>query len=88
MNSGIFRLNLSDVQKGLVMAVLAGFALPIAAAIQTPGFDIFNANWGEVLNLAINGAVIGFATYIFKNFISNSKGEVVTPLGNIGVEKK
>jgi|CXWL01.1.fsa_nt_gi hypothetical protein len=84
MSSGIFRLNLSDVQKGLVMAVLAGFALPIAAAFQTPGFDLFNANWGEILNLAINGAVIGFVTYMTKNFFSNSQGEVVTPLGNIG----
>ena len=66
------------------MAVLAGFALPIAAAFQTPGFDLFNANWGEIINLAINGAVIGFITYMTKNFFSNSQGEVVTPLGNIG----
>lgn len=81
MNSGIFRINLSDVQKGLVMAVLAGFALPIAAAFQTPGFDLFNANWGEIINLAINGAVIGFITYMTKNFFSDREGKV---LGSIG----
>ena len=63
------------------MAVLAGFALPIAAAFQTPGFDLFNANWGEIINLAINGAVIGFITYITKNFFSDREGKV---LGSIG----
>ena len=63
------------------MAVLAGFALPIAAAFQTPGFSIFEANWAEVINLAVNGAVIGFITYLTKNFLSDEDGKV---LGSIG----
>lgn len=83
-NNGLFKLNISDWQKAAVMAVLTGFLLPIAAAFQTPGFDLFNANWAEILNLAINGAVIGAVAYLSKNFMSNSQGEVVTPLGNIG----
>ena len=81
MNSSMFRISLSDVQKGLVMAVLAGFALPIAAAFQTPGFDLFSANWNEIITLAVNGAVIGFITYLTKNFFSTEDGKV---LGSIG----
>lgn len=81
MNSSMFRVDLKDISKGLVMAVLAGVALPIAAAFQTPGFDVFTANWSEILNLAINGAVIGFTTYIVKNFFSTEDGRV---LGSIG----
>mgnify|MGYP001579596841 CR=1 FL=1 len=81
MNSTMFRLNLSDVSKGLVMAIITGFMLPVAAAFQTPGFDIFQANWSEIVNLAINGAVIGFTGYIVKNFLSDEDGKV---LGSIG----
>ena len=77
----MFRLNLSDVSKGLVMAIITGFMLPVAAAFQTPGFDIFQANWSEIVNLAINGAVIGFTGYIVKNFLSDEDGKV---LGSIG----
>lgn len=81
MNSGIFKLDWQDISKGIVMAVLAGFALPVAAAFQTPGFDIFSANWGQILTLAENGAAIGFVTYLIKNFFSDSSGKV---LGSIG----
>ena len=63
------------------MAILVGFALPLAAAVQTPGFSIFTVNWMSVLGLAINGAVIGGATYLIKNFLSNDQGKF---LGKVG----
>lgn len=81
MNSGIFKLDLKDVAKGAVTALLAGFTLPILAMVQTPGFDIFAANWHQVGVIAINGAVAGFVAYIVKNFFSTSDGKV---LGSIG----
>lgn len=81
MNNGIFKLNLADWQKAIVMAVFVGFGLPLAAAIQTPGFNVFTTNWSVVLTLAINGAIIGGATYIIKNFLSDTSGRF---LGRIG----
>lgn len=80
-NSPLFKLTKADFQKGLVMAILGGIALPVLAMLQTPGFDIFHANWNAVLNLAINGGVAGFATYITKNLFSDESGAF---LGKIG----
>ncbi len=58
------------------MAVLGGFALPILAAIQTPGFSLDIVNWHAVLVLALNGAIASFASYLVKNFFSDSEGKV------------
>lgn len=68
-------LSLGDFGRGLVMAVLGGLALPILAAIQTPGFDVFQADWKVIGILAINGAVAAFASYIIKNTFSTSDGK-------------
>lgn len=79
--SSMFTINVKDVVKGLVVAVLTGVALPVLAIFQTPGFDIATTNWHAVLVLAENGALAGFAGYIIKNFFSNNQGQV---LGKIG----
>lgn len=73
--SKFLNLDLKDLGRGLVMAVLGGFALPILAAIQTPGFDVFNTNWQSIGVLAINGAIAAFASYLFKNLFSDSEGK-------------
>lgn len=73
--SKMFNLNLDDLKRGLITAVLAGFTLPLLAALQTPGFDVFTANWSAILNLAINGAVSGFIAYLSKNFLTDSSGK-------------
>lgn len=77
----MFKINTKDLSKALVMAVLSGAVLPVMAVIQTPGFDISNANWHQIGVLALNGAVLGFVSYITKNFFSDSEGKV---LGRIG----
>ena len=79
--STMFNLNESDVIKGLVMAVITGVLLPVSAIIQTPGFSISTANWHVILTLAGNGAIVGFISYLTKNFVSNGQGQV---LGKIG----
>lgn len=84
MANGLFKLNLSDVQKAIVMAVLTGAALPIIAAVQTPGFSVTTVSWQAVGVLAINGAIIGFVSYLVKNFFSTNNGAV---LGAIGAPK-
>ena len=81
MNSQLFSLNLNDFQKGLVVAVLSGLALPILAALRTPGFDVLHADWHQILVVGLNGAVAGLVAYLAKNFLSDSQGKV---LGRIG----
>lgn len=81
MLNGIFTLAWSDVAKGLVVAVLTGIALPIAAAVQTPGFSFATVNWHGVLVLALNGAITGGVAYIAKNFLSDNQGRVFGRIG-------
>jgi len=68
-------LNWNDLKRGLITAVLAGFTLPLLAAIQTPGFDVFSANWSAIFTLAVNGASAGFVAYLVKNLGTSSEGK-------------
>lgn len=77
----MFSINGKDVSKAIVMAVLTGIAVPVVAVIQTPGFDIFTANWQVICTLALNGALSGFGGYILKNFFSNEQGQVFGKIG-------
>lgn len=81
MNTKLFSIDAKDVSKALVMAVLSGALLPVLAAVQTPGFDISQVQWSGILNLAINGAVLGFVSYITKNFFSDEQGRVMGRIG-------
>lgn len=73
--SDLFKLNSSDFLRGLVMAVLGGFMLPVLAAIQTPDFSIMTVAWSQVFVLAANGAVASFGAYLLKNLFSDSQGK-------------
>jgi len=81
MESALFKLNSSDFKKGLVIAIASGFLLPVAAAIQTPDFSILTVNWNGLFQLALNGAVVGFVSYIGKNFFSTADGKVFGRIG-------
>lgn len=81
MNTQLFSINIKDVSKALVMAVLSGAFMPILAILQTPGFDIATANWHAIGSLAINGAVLGFVSYMIKNFFSDSEGKLFGRIG-------
>ncbi len=81
MNTKLFSIDIKDVSKALVMAVLSGAGMPILAIVQTPGFDITTANWSAIGSLAINGAVLGFISYIIKNFVSDENGKVFGKIG-------
>lgn len=71
----MFRLAGSDWAKALVMAVLTGAFLPISTAVQTPGFSLASVNWGQVLLIALNGAVVGGVSYLAKNFLTDENGK-------------
>lgn len=81
MNTKLFSIDIKDVSKALVMAVLSGAILPVSAIIQTPGFDFATADWNTILTLALNGAVVGFVSYLTKNFFSDDQGKVFGRIG-------
>lgn len=80
-NTGMWKLTLSDFQKGLVMAVFIGILTPVAFIIQAPGFHLATANWYVIGDTAGTGALVGFVGYLVKNFLSNSEGQF---LGKVG----
>ena len=81
MESALFRLSSSDFKKGAIVAIASGFLLPVAAAIQTPDFNILTVNWNAIFQLALNGAIVGFTSYIGKNFFSDGSGRVFGKIG-------
>ncbi len=83
-SSKIFRLNLSDLWKGLVSAVLGGAVLAGLAVVQgvfsAPDFNVLTVDWAGVGIHALNAAIVGaegaFTGYLAKNLFSDSKGNL------------
>ena len=81
INMKLYSIDIKDVSKALVVAVLTGAVLPVSAIIQTPGFDFATANWEAIFSLALNGAIAGFVSYLVKNFFSDESGKVFGRIG-------
>ena len=80
MNSNIFRINVADLGKGAVVAVIAAVLGWLYNAVNQPGFelnDFVDLDWSRI----IDTAVIAVVAYIGKNFGSDSDGKF---LGRIG----
>lgn len=75
--SKMFSIDLKDVGKGALIAVLTGAILPVSMILQEPSFSVANANWSLIFDLAMNGAIAGFFSYLIKNFLSDDKGKVL-----------
>jgi hypothetical protein len=73
--SNLWNLGLDDAKKALVSAFIMGALLPVAVAVQTPGFDIFMANWSALVTIALNGAIVGFASELLRRFGTDSNGK-------------
>ncbi len=82
--SKIFRLNISDLLRGLVSAVLGGAALSVLAVLQgvfgAADFSVLSVDWSAVGVHALNAAVIGaegaFTGYLAKNLFSDDEGKL------------
>lgn len=73
MASNLFRINVGDIGRGLLVAVLAAVFVQLSTALNTPGFDFASFNWGELLRVALASAL----AYITKNFFSDSEGKLL-----------
>lgn len=72
--SELWRLNLNDWTKGLIVAVLAAILQPIITVLQGGGL-VFD--WQAILTV---GLTAGLA-YVLKNLSTNSDGEFVPVAG-------
>lgn len=74
MNSKLFKLNGQDFLKGAVSAIFAAVVFALGSVVNQAGFDVFSADWAQVVATMINAALAAFVGYIGKNFISDSEG--------------
>ena len=85
-NSGLFRLNLNDLVRG-VAAAFGGCVLYVIVTVgnqlfdsmNVPGFDYAAFDWGQL----INWAKIAFSSYLAKNFLT-TKDQKLGGLVSIG----
>jgi len=73
MQTKLFRLNLRDLLKGAVTAVLTSVVAKLADWVNVPGFDILTADWSLLFTV---GAVAGLG-YIVKNLLTDEKGKIL-----------
>lgn len=77
MNSPIFTLNVKDLAKGAVVAVVSAVIVYIAEQLGLPGFDFTTFDWSTVVSVALTA----FAGYLTKNFLSDNQGKVFGKIG-------
>jgi uncharacterized membrane protein YjjP (DUF1212 family) len=70
-DSSLFSLNWKDVAKSFVMAFLGTFVTALIQSLQAQHLPTLN----ELGGAAVAGLITGL-TYLLKNFLSNSNGEV------------
>lgn len=73
----MFRLNLKDLAKGLVVAVLVAGLGGLQQMLNGHGFDFGNYDWASIYDVAWKAGV----AYLGKNFISDSDGKVGGKIG-------
>lgn len=71
MTSDIFKLNLNDFTKGLIMAFLASAVFVIYTAF-TDSCGIQCVDWLNALNAGIAGAI----AYLIKNYFTDHNGKL------------
>ena len=58
MNSGLFKININDLARAVINAVVAAGILGLGSLVSQPNFDLFTLDWSGVLHTAINAAFI------------------------------
>jgi hypothetical protein len=78
--SGMLRLNLNDLVRGLVTAVL-GSRCHHRGRVLSAELLLFNADWHALTQQAVNAALAAGAGYLLKNLFTNSEGKVFGKIG-------
>ena len=75
--SNLFKLNVGDLGRGAVTALLAGVVWSVASVFTQSGFDIFSADWKTIINSALNAGMAAFVGYLSKNLLTDSEGKLL-----------
>lgn len=70
MNSPLWKLNLGDFERGLILTVLSAVLTVVLEVVSKGGFNI---NWKSVGAVAATAAI----AYLLKNLSTNSENKVL-----------
>lgn len=73
MESKLFRINIKDVGRGVLVACLSAVFLKLATALNAPGFSFAEYDWSGLLQVALASGM-GF---IAKEFFTDSQGTIL-----------
>ena len=77
IKSKLYSLGKNDFIKGAVSALIAGFIFALGSVVSQAGFSVFDANWFQVFDTAINAGLAALIGYLGKNYLSDSEGTVL-----------
>lgn len=71
MNSPFLKLNFNDLIKGVIVAILSAFLTAILQILESNSLP----TWEQLKSIGIVSLIAG-ASYLIKNLLSNTNGEV------------
>ncbi len=85
MSTGLFKVSLDDIGRGLFIAVAGPLFMAVVAAlgsiILAPNFDVFLVDWGafghNLINISIVTSFGGFSGYISKQLLTDNQGNIL-----------
>lgn len=81
MQNGIFKLGVPEVVDSITTAIFVAVVVALGGVVQTPGFDLFAADWGSILHNVVNVGFIALIGQLANNFASDNSGKVFGVLG-------
>lgn len=72
-NSKLFRVNLGDIGRGTLIAVLSAVFVSFGTALNAENFSFASFNYASLFQVA----VASFMAYLVKNFATDSEGTIL-----------
>lgn len=77
MQNGLLTLNWKNVLDAIATAVFVAVVIGLAGIVQQPGFDLFTANWPQILSSMLNFGFIALIGSLVKNLATTNNGNVL-----------
>jgi hypothetical protein len=71
--SSLFRINIKDVARGLIVAVASAVFLFLGTALTAADFNFATFDWNLLIKVASSAAL----AYLSKNFFSDNSGKLM-----------
>ena len=76
-NKGLGKLEISDLARAGINAVVIAVLGVVYGLTTTAGFDLFSTDWIGVGKLAVNAAFIAFVASIAGSLLTNKEGRTL-----------